>query len=247
MDCHEYREIVSAHVDGALAASEASEAKAHLHQCPRCEKMFAWEIKATKLLKGSLSRLSPKYELKEKILEQLNPVESRWPQWLVLNHAWAPALLVLLIMSWVYWGWPFGSQQDLFAHTAGYYQRVNQDRSHLSPATDTYLTARILDLTPWGYELFGKEIQRVNGQENRVFAYYGVQKELLVAHELEAHQLSLPRGSTIVKKFGKDFVIGNSGKVNLVAWQDKNMVCIIASQLPQDRLLGLAAEIVRQS
>lgn len=246
MDCQEYREIVSAHVDGELSTSEASEAKSHLDQCARCAQVFAWETRATKILKQSLSPLPARHELKQRILDRVSPAENQRPRWLFVSHAWAPALLVLVIFGSVYWGWPFRSE-DLFAHTASYYQRVNEDRSHLLPATDTYRTARILDLAPWGYQLFGQSVQRVNGRENRVFAYQGLQNELLVAQELEGEILSQPRGSKVVKKLGRDFVTGRSGNINLVAWQDKDMVCVIASRLPPDRMLTLAAEIAQQS
>jgi hypothetical protein len=209
--------------------------------------MFTWEVKATKLLKQSLAPAPARYELKQKILEQLSPRESRSPQWSFLNPVWAPALLVLVIVaSFLYSGWPFRSQPDLFAHTASYYQRVHDGASELLPPTDTYLTARILDLTPWGYVLFGKDIQLVEGVENRVFAYQGLQNELLVARELDGKTLSPPHGSTVVKKLEKDFVIAASGDINLVAWQDGSMVCVIASKLPSDRLLALAAEIALQ-
>ena len=248
MDCREYKEIISAHVDGALSAKEVSETESHLHHCPNCARMFAWETRATKTLKQSLSPRPGAYELKQKILGQLDPSESRWSRLFLPNPAWAPALLVLFIFGSVfYWGWPFRSQQDLFAQTAGYYQRVDEGSSELLPATDTYLTARILDLTPWGYALFGKDVQRIKGLENRVFAYQGLQKELLVAQELDGEILSAPRGSVTVRKLGIDFVTRSIGNVNLVAWQDEDMVCVIASKLPADHLLALAAEIARQS
>lgn len=247
MNCQEYKEIISAHVDATLSPAEESKAQSHLNRCPECSQTFAWETKATKILRQSLSPLTPRQELKQRLLDQLGQANNESQSWLWASRAWVPAFLILLITGSVYLVWPLRNQQDFFADTVSHYQRAHRDLTNLSQTAGTDPTARILDLKPWGYHLLGKSIQRTNGRENRVFVYHGQQNDLLLAQEVEGASLSPPRGSTVVTKSGKNFVSLRSGNVNLVAWQDNNIVCVLASQLPRDRVIALAEQIAIRS
>jgi hypothetical protein len=180
-------------------------------------------------------------------LDRLSEADNRSLGWLSLSHAWAPAVSILLIIGIVYFVWPFRNQGDFFVDTVTHYQRAHQDLENFSDTAGTDPTARILDLKPWGYHLLGRRVHRVKGQENRVFFYHGQQNDLLVAQELEGQSFLPPRGSTVVKKSGRDFVSFTNGDLNLVAWQDKNMICVIASKLPKDHVVALAAQIAEPS
>ena len=247
MNCQDYREIISAHIDGTLSDEEKLEVQSHLDQCPRCKQTLAWETNATNLLRRSLSPLTARPELKQRLLDRLSEADNRSLGWLSLSHAWAPAVSILLIIGIVYFVWPFRNQGDFFVDTVTHYQRAHQDLENFSDTAGTDPTARILDLKPWGYHLLGRRVHRVKGQENRVFFYHGQQNDLLVAQELEGQSFLPPRGSTVVKKSGRDFVSFTNGDLNLVAWQDKNMICVIASKLPKDHVVALAAQIAEPS
>jgi len=104
----------------------------------------------------------------------------------------------------------------------------------------------VLDLKPWGYRLLGNSVHRFQGRENRVFVYHGQHNDLLLAQEFEGERLSQSRGSTVVTRVGKNFISLSRGKINLVAWQDKNIICVLASILAPERMLALAAEIAER-
>ena len=246
MNCQNYREIISAHVDGTLAAEETAEVQSHLDQCPKCAQTFAWETKATKILRQSFPLPAARRELKQKILDRLGEAENRSLGWLSLTRAWAPAITILLVIGSVYVIWPVRNQSDFFIDTVTRYQQANENLTQFSRAADTDPTARILDLKPWGYYLLGRSVHRAKGRENRVFVYHGQQNDLLIAQEFEGESLLLPRGSTVVTKAGKTFVSFSHGKINLVAWEDKNIICVVASHLPPDRIVALAAQIAQR-
>ena len=246
MNCQDYREIISAHVDGTLSTEEKLEAQSHLDQCSRCKQTLAWETAATKFLRTSLSTFPVRQELKQRVLDRLGEADNRSLGWLFLSRAWAPALALLLIIGSVYFVWPLRDDRDLFVDTVTNYQQANENLARLSHAAGTDPTARFLDLKPWGYRLLGKSVHRAKGRENRVFVYRGRQNDLLVAQELEGESFTPPRGSTVSRKSGKDFLSVTEGEINLVAWQDKNIICVLASKLPKDRVVALAEQIAQR-
>ena len=247
MECRDYREIVAAHVDGTLTAAEESEVQVHLSQCPKCKQVFDWETKATTLLKQSLSPLTPRHELKQKLLDRLGEGGDRTQGWLSMSRAWVPALSLLLVVGAIYFALPSRNQRDFFVDTVAHYQRAHEDLENFSETAAANPTARILDLKPWGYHLLGRNVHQAKGRENRVFVYHGQQNDLLVAQELEGESLSPPRGSVVVRKSGKNFVSLTKGDINLVAWEDKNIICVLASKLPKDRVIALAEQIAIRS
>jgi len=40
MDCQDYKEMISAHVDGALSSEERLAVRSHLDGCPKCTQIF---------------------------------------------------------------------------------------------------------------------------------------------------------------------------------------------------------------
>jgi hypothetical protein len=83
--------------------------------------------------------------------------------------------------------------------------------------------------------------------EARAFVYKGAEAEYLLAQEFEGVRFAVPPGAKTVKVASREFVGYSDAGVNLVAWQEKEMVCILASKLPQERLFRLAQEIARAS
>jgi anti-sigma factor RsiW len=244
MNCEDYREIISAHVDGKLLADETVEVESHLDQCLKCKQIFGWETKAANALKRCLPPIAPRYELKQRLLGQLGETDGGdCPSWFRVFRPWAFALSFLLIVGTIYSYWTSRAQSDIFADTIIQYQQATQGLKKFSQPHDATLTARLLDLSPWGYQLLERRIYQIRGQESRVFVYQGNDKELLVAQELDGGSLPRPPGSSIFQKSGRDFVSISQGGLHLVAWRDKNVVCVLVSNLPRDRMVALAEQI----
>src|SRR5215831_17901949 len=77
MDCLHYKEIISAHVDGTLAAEEELEVQSHLDQCPKCKQFFRWETDVKKLLRQKFSPIVVQPSFKAALLEQLEGKRKR--------------------------------------------------------------------------------------------------------------------------------------------------------------------------
>ncbi|MBI3059132.1 MAG: hypothetical protein HYY81_07475 [Deltaproteobacteria bacterium] len=110
-------------------------------------------------------------------------------------------------------------------------------------ASSSTQAARLLDLSPWGYRLLAQQTQQGKGQEGRAFIYQGKGQEYLLAQEFERVDFSPPSGAGTIRQSGREFVSYSQRGVNLVAWKEKDLLCIIASTLSTERLLGLAQEI----
>ncbi len=242
MDCQDYKEMISAHVDGALSSEERLAVRSHLDGCPKCTQMFHWETQMRSALKRKLSPIAARPALRARVLDQLEGTRKEglfgWPY---LAHGLAAAFALLLIVAIPFLSGPGKLQEEILTDAIVLYQKVTQGivdaPQTASPA------ARLLDLSPWGYRLLSRHTQQVKGQEGRVFVYQGQGKEYLLAQEFEGRDFSPPPGARAIRASSRDFVIYSQAGVNLIAWKQKDLLCIIASTLPKEKLLGLAQQI----
>ncbi len=246
MNCLEYGEIIAAHVDGTLSPEEGLAAQSHLNQCPKCTQKFLWETEAKKSLKLKLSLLPARPGLKERVLDQLDETsKQRFWAWFYMPHRLAAAFALLLIVAVPYFVWQRKVQEEIFTDAIAQYQRIThgigespQTASSLSPA------ARLLDLSPWGYRVLTRQTVQLRGQEGRVFVYQGSSKEYLLAQEFDGVDFSLPSGARVIRASSREFVTYSQEGVNLIAFKEKGLLCILSATLPKEQLLGLAQQIV---
>jgi hypothetical protein len=245
MDCQEYREIIAAHVDGALSSKEGMAVQSHLNGCPRCKQKYLWETEATRSLRQRLSLISARPGLREKLLDQLGETsKEEFFGWSYMSHGLVAAFALLLLLAVPYLFWRDKVQEEIFTDAIAQYQMVTQGIGD-TPQGASPLTpgARVLDLSPWGYRLLAKQSQQLKGQEGRVFIYQGQEKEYLLAQEFDGVDYSLPPSAGTIRVSGRDFVNYTKGNVNLIGWKEKDVLCILASNLPKEKLLSLAQEI----
>ncbi len=251
MDCQEYREIIAAHVDGALSSEEGLAVQSHLDRCARCTQRFLWETQVKKALKEKFSGIPIIPGLKERILDQVG--ETRREGFFgrfYTPHALAAAFVLLLIVAIPYFFWEGRFQEEVFTNAIEQYQQLAQGIASAPERASTPIPpAQLLDLSPWGYRLLARQTQQVKGKERRVFVYRGTENEYVVAQEFERSDFSPPSGAGAVRRSNQDFIIYSREGVNLIAWKekDKDLLCILASSLPQERLLGLAQKIATRS
>jgi len=245
MDCQNYKEIISAHVDDALSPKERWAVQTHLNQCPKCRQMYIWETQVARDLKRKLFPMEARPALKERILEQLGETQRErfWP-WSYAAQGFMAAIALILVVAVPYLFWPEKSHENVFNHAIAQYQKVSLGGTR-TPQREVTKTpaARLLDLRPWGYQILSRKSHWVEGQQGRTFVYRGEGEEYLMAQEFEGMEFSPPTGGSVVRTSNRDFVSYSQGGVNLVAWQDKDMLCIIASKLPKKKLLRLAQKI----
>jgi len=242
MDCQDYKEMISAHVDMALSSEERLAVQSHLDGCPKCTQMFHWETQMRSALKRKLSPIAARPALRARVMDQLEGTRKEglfgWPY---MAHGLAAAFALLLIVAVPYLFWPGKVQEEILTDAVVLYQKVTQGIVDAPQAASP--AARLLDLSPWGYRLLSRHTQQVKGQEGRVFVYQGQGKEYLLAQEFAGRDFSPPPGARAIRASSRDFVFYSQAGVNLIAWKQKDLLCIIASTLPKEKLLGLAQQI----
>jgi hypothetical protein len=156
---------------------------------------------------------------------------------------YAPAFACLLIFVGIYVAWPLRAQQDIFADAIALYRQASRDPTQPVEELGGTQTANLFDLRALGYQLLSRQVRQVRGQTTRLFVHKGPDEGLLVAQELDGAKLTQPRGSELFRKSGKEFISVSEGGIELVAWQDNHVVCVLASNLPRDRMIALAEQI----
>lgn len=248
MNCLEYGEIIAAHVDGALLPEEGLAVQSHLNQCPKCTQMFLWETEAKKSLRQKLSPIPARPGLRVTILDQLGERRRKGLfGWFYMPQGLAAAVALLLIVAVPYLAWRGRVQEDFFTDAIARYQKVTGGIVDTSEVASSLPAARLLDLSPWGYRVLAKQTQQVRGQEGRVFVYQGQEKEYLLAQEFDGADFSPPPGTTVIRASNRDFVSYSQEGVNLIVFKEKGLLCILASNLPKEKLLGLAKQIATGS
>lgn len=70
-DCHYYSPLITGYIDGELESSKGKEVKAHLEECPDCNKQYLNEKKLKKLVKERTPILKAPIHLHRRIRRQL--------------------------------------------------------------------------------------------------------------------------------------------------------------------------------
>lgn len=246
MDCQEYREILAAHVDGVLSSEERLTVQSHIQECRRCMQWFLWETKARRSIKLRLPLLPARPGLRERLLDRLG--ETRHESifgWFYTPYRLATAFALLLIVAVPYFVWQHQVQEEIFTDAIAQYQKVTKGIVEAQEAASSLTpAARLLDLSPWGYRVLTRQTLQVKGQEGRAFVYQGQGKEYLLAQEFDGVEFSPPRSARVIRASSREFVSYSQKGVNLIAFKEKDLLCILASTLPKEKLLGLAQQIV---
>ncbi len=249
MNCLKYGKIIAAHVDGALSPEEGIAAQSHLNKCPRCQQNFLWETEVKRSLRQRLSLIPARPGLRARVLDQLGETAKEgFLGWHYMRHGLVAAFALLFIVAVPYLVWRGKVEENIFSDAISQYQRVTQGIADTAQADRSQTpAARLLDLSPWGYRVLAKQSQQVRGQEGRVFVYQGQGKEYLLAQEFDGMDFSPPSGARVIQASSREFVSYSQEGVNLIAFKEKDLLCILASTLPREKLLGLAQQIAMGS
>ena len=243
MDCSQYLDQVAAHVDGVLSANEFARAQEHLERCSACKRKHQWELMAKEAIKRNLPNHELPPFLKQRILTHLDDKRPARLWGLSLpTHAFAAAAVVLLLIV-PYYAWQARVEQpNLFAEVAASYRHMKSGVPAGAPAANP--AATLLDLSPWGYRLLSRKSEELDGRRGRVFVYQGQAQDYLMAQEFDGSNFPIPDQARIVRKGDQSFYTYERAGVKLVAWQEKDLLCIIATSAPESDLLMLAKQIV---
>ncbi|MBI2211518.1 MAG: zf-HC2 domain-containing protein [Deltaproteobacteria bacterium] len=245
LDCQEYKEIIAAHVDGYLSFEEGLEVQSHIERCPNCAQKFLWETRVSNAFRGKLTPILASRALRERVLEQLEePPKQGIFAWSYLPQGLVVAFALLLMVGVSYVTWRAEAKDDLFADAIAQYRTLAQGMAEArQPTPALTASARVLDLSPWGYALLAKQTRQLKDREGQIFIYQGPNKEYLLAQEFDGADFPPTSDARALQASSRQFVVYGQADVNLIAWKEKNILCLIAGNLPQEKLLGLAQQI----
>ncbi len=244
MDCLDYKEIISAHIDRTLSAEEEPEVQSHVDQCPKCKQFFRWETEVKKLVRQTLSPIAVRRSFREALLEQLEGNSKRVSlRWSYKGYGIGVAVALLLLAIVPILVSRNQVREEIFTRAVAQYQMTARKirEGSLSPPSRN---ARAFDLSPWGYHLLTSEASALSGSAGITSTYRNKGSDYVLAQEFEGGNLSAPPGAKSLQVAGKTLIIHSENGVNLIAWKERNLLCILASRIPMEQLLDMAQRVM---
>lgn len=99
---------------------------------------------------------------------------------------------------------------------------------------------RVIDLAMMGIALEGGVRHTLDGRQSALYSYRTPSGVRLVCQMYEGELAELPPSSDVRDQNGFRFHIYTRGEVTLVFWQEGDLVCVLASELPAGEVIALA-------
>ncbi|MCI0417691.1 MAG: zf-HC2 domain-containing protein [Acidobacteria bacterium] len=99
---------------------------------------------------------------------------------------------------------------------------------------------KVADLRDLHYRLVGGRVHQLINRRSVLYVYQGRSGELLLCEMFVADTAALPSGGLLREGQKKKFLIYRAKLLNLVFWQDGNMMCVLASNIDSEQLLQAA-------
>jgi anti-sigma factor RsiW len=266
MTCEEAQELITALVDGELLEREHDALESHLKDCLRCQLAAEQERLLKQTIRGRAERITAPIALRDRILsdQRILPKKSgvRWRDY-VLPRLAIPAFVasVLLVIGLpTFFLLKPASEPVSAAALETYDLFAKGDVSTQPTESPDAIVERLSRATggrfhPMGYDLstiqlrpvagFVREIQ---GRKTLVVIYQGLGGTLLCYTFLGSEQDAPANSAKFVDPVKKlNFYAFSRGSANAVLHREGDVICILASEMPMDKLLELAQSKAKQS
>jgi anti-sigma factor (TIGR02949 family) len=263
MTCDEAQELITALVDGELADPELGSLTFHLEGCSRCRFSLEAERRLKQAIRGSAMRIDAPGNLRDKILlDQRNftgknrPARD-WQRYLLpIYHFARPALaaavlLVIVIPTFFFFrasGEPIAAaaleSYDLFQRGVLSPQRTenpNEVVEQLTRAVGSHFHPMGYDFTAMHLQPVAGFVREIQGRKILVAIYQG-QGGTLFCYTFFGSETDAPPDAAKffdpVKKMS--FYAFSRGNLNAVLHREGEIICILAAEMPMEKLLALA-------
>jgi anti-sigma factor (TIGR02949 family) len=267
MTCTEAQELITALVDHELPDPERSALEAHLNECARCRLVLDEERLLKQAVRGAGQSVQAPIELRNRILadprffseKRLRWWDHFWPMPRILAPAFATALVLLAgfaVFSWI--------QQrkasvalaaletyDLFLRGKLSVQRLENTEElaqQLTRAVDGRFHPMGYDLTAMNLKPVAGLVREIKGRKILVAIYQG-QGGSLFCYTFLGSEEDAPINAARFYDAGNkmNFYAFSSGPVNAVFHREGDLICILASEMPMEKLLALAQSKAQSS
>jgi anti-sigma factor RsiW len=244
-------------LDGRLDPAEAAAVRTHLEGCTDCRREVAW-LAAGRAAAVSVRSAEPApADLMARVTAALDDVDrsaaspSRPPR-MVRRLLWgglaAAAALVLVVAA------PWRSPAaDPVIEAQAAYVAIRGGTAGLTFRTGDAVAlerffaeagsgqrVRVIDLAMMGWSLEGGALRRLGTQPSALYAYRSAAGERLVCQMYPGRLADLPAADGTRTENGFEFRVYSRGGVTLVFWQEGDLVCVLAADLPADEVVALA-------
>jgi mycothiol system anti-sigma-R factor len=265
MTCEEAQEYITALVDKELSGLEQSSIEGHLQECSGCRRLYETEMTVKQAVSTAGAELGAPAELRHRILSDRRIFASegrparKWterirPAWLgapALRPALALALFAVLIVALLYLVRPSAEPialaalqvqkkiiaGDIALHKTG-------DPNELSDWLRRSVAGRFApmqyDLSALRLQPVGGTVENINGRKVLVTVYAGSGMSV-TCFTFIGTEGDAPENATVIADPGMPtrFYLFSEGALHAVLHVEKNMICILVSELPANELVAM--------
>jgi hypothetical protein len=270
MHCDEAQELITAMVDRELDPAKRSTLEAHLKDCSGCRLAFEEELVLKQEIRRAGERMHAPALLRSRILSdrRISPanrrsarqwLENLWPRSPVYQTALALTFLVLLILPTYYLSNRISQPVALAAfETYDSFRRgeLPLDRTSNSDEIARRLTQAVDGrFHPMGYDLSAMNlrpvagvVREINDRKILVAIYQGEGGSVLCYTFLGSEADTPPNAARFFDPdMNMSFYAFSQAGVNAVLHREGGVICILASEMPMDKLLTLVRSKARPS
>jgi anti-sigma factor RsiW len=270
MNCEEAQELITALVDQQLDHGERSALEAHMGECSGCRLAFEEELALKRKIRQAGERMHAPALLRSRILSdrRISPanrrsarqwLETLWPASPVYRTALALTFLLLLSFPTHYLSNRVSQPVALAAfETYASFRRgeLPLERSSNSDEIARRLTQAVDGrFHPMGYDLSAMSlrpvagvVREINGRKILVAIYQGEGGSLLCYTFLGSETDTPPNAARFFyPDMNMSFYAFSQAGVNAVLHREGGVICILASEMPMDKLLDLVKSKARPS
>jgi mycothiol system anti-sigma-R factor len=265
MTCEEAQEYITPLVDRELSGIERSSIEGHLQECSRCRSIYETERTLKQAVSAAGTEFSAPAELRHRILSDHRIFASgdtaarRWTEgirraWLgapALRPALALAFFAVLIFSLLYLVRPTAEpialaalqvQKKIIAGDIVLHKTSDPDelRDWLSRSVEGSFAPVQYDFSALRLERVGGTVETINGRKVLVTVYAGNDRSV-TCFTFIGTESDAPEGATVIADPVKParFYLFSDGALHAVLHRDKNMICILVSELPANELVAM--------
>ena len=270
MNCDEAEELITALVDRALPDSDAASLEAHLKGCANCRRVLHEERSLKQAVQRIGERVRAPESLRAKIISdtRIFPERSRparpwrdfiWPTLLGYRPALGGALVIAVVLSAFYF---FSHKKEPIAIAAldSYGLVLKGELPVQRTANPDEIAERLTRAVggrfhPMGYDFSAMDLRPVAGLVREIegrellLAIYQGGGDAIFCYTFIGNEEDAPRNAA--RFFDPDkkihFYAFSSGAVNAVLHREGEVICILASEMPMDKLLALAKSKAKPS
>jgi anti-sigma factor RsiW len=242
-------------LDGRLGPADADEVRRHLESCADCRREVAW-LAAGRAAAVAVRNADPApADLMAGVTAALDDVDraaepARSPttrRVLWAGLAAAAAVVLVVAAPWR------PTAADPVDEARAAYVAIRGGAAGLALRTGDAVAlerffneagsgprVRVIDLGMMGWSLEGGALRRLGTQPSALYSYRSAAGARLVCQMYPGRLVDLPAADGTRTENGFEFRVYSRGGVTLVFWQEGDLVCVLAADLPAAEVVALA-------